>query len=420
MENIKAKGTKAINWSFTLNNPTSDEVKSINAVEAVYLIYGREHPDTTPHLQGYIQFKNQKRMNEVKKALGTQRLHLEVSKGTAEQNIVYCSKEDTNPFIKGEPKLKGNQYSKRIQDNTAELLEALEQAQQGNTEEALEQIKQSNPRDYLLYKNNIITTLQSENKTRLKYELPDMSAQNNKLKPQQQKVWDLLQQTPKQRRIIWVTGNYGSGKSYLYNYIKSNHAYGMYDAGQTASLDNIAYGYDEEGVIAWDLPRTFNFTDLSNPIASVIEKFSDFGQTITSKKYAGKTQQVRGHAIVFSNAPPLEQLLHRDVIHIDLSQTDDEDGEPIRDQEEHKVQLVTPPTITEPLKELPPANKDEDSEEEEETGFYDEDILIHKQHNTLENYITQSNDKIRIKKQIKSRGTLLNQVQRYARTPIPN
>jgi hypothetical protein len=79
---------------------------------------------------------------------------------------------------------------------------------------------------------------------------------------------------------------------------------------------------------------------------------------------------------------------------------------------------MTPPTIIEPLKELPPANKDEDSEEEEETGFYDEDILIHKQYNTLENYLTQANDKIRIKKQIKSRGTLLNQVQQYARTPI--
>jgi hypothetical protein len=188
MTELKAKGTKAINWSFTLNNPTQDEVKSINEADAVYIIYGREHPDTTPHLQGYIQFKHQKRMNEVKKALGTTRLHLEVSQGTAEQNIVYCSKEDKEPFTKGEPKLKGNQYSKRIQDNTAELLEALEQAQQGNTEEALEQIKQSNPRDYLLYKNNIMTTLQSENKTRLKYELPDMTAENNKLKPQQQKV----------------------------------------------------------------------------------------------------------------------------------------------------------------------------------------------------------------------------------------
>lgn len=417
MTNIKAKGNgKYTNWSFTLNNYTEDEVKSINEADAVYIIYGREHPDTTPHLQGYIQFKHQKRLNEVKKALGTTRLHLEASQGTAEQNIAYCSKEDTNPFIKGEPK----RQTKPVRHTNDEVfIDAIQLAQDGNIDEAQELVRNTAPLQYLINSTKINDTLNTLNKTRIKYDLPDMSSENNKLKPQQQKVWDLLQQTPKQRRIIWVTGNYGSGKSYLYNYIKENHPYAMYDAGQTASLDNIAYGYDEEGVIAWDLPRTFNFTELGNPIASVIEKFSDFGQTITSKKYAGKTQKVRGHALVFSNAPPLEQLLHRDVIHIDLSQTDDEDGEPIRDQEEHKVQLVTPPTITEPLKELPPANKDEDSEEEEETGFYDEDIPIHTQTNTLENYITRNNDHIRIKKQIKSRGTLLNQVQTYARTPIP-
>ncbi len=416
MTNIKAKGNgKYTNWSFTLNNYTEDEVKSINEADAVYIIYGREHPDTTPHLQGYIQFKHQKRLNEVKKALGTTRLHLEASQGTAEQNIAYCSKEDTNPFIKGEPK----RQTKPVRHTNDEVfIDAIQLAQDGNIDEAQELVRNTAPLQYLINSTKINDTLNTLNKTRIKYDLPDMSSENNKLKPQQQKVWDLLQQTPKQRRIIWVTGNYGSGKSYLYNYIKENHPYAMYDAGQTASLDNIAYGYDEEGVIAWDLPRTFNFTELGNPIASVIEKFSDFGQTITSKKYAGKTQKVRGHALVFSNAPPLEQLLHRDIIHIDLSK-EDEVYEPIRDHEEQELQLKTPPTIMEPLKELPPAHKDEESEEEEETGFYDEDILIHKQHNTLENYITQSNDKIRIKKQIKSRGTLLNQVQQYARTPIP-
>jgi hypothetical protein len=92
----------------------------------------------------------------------------------------------------------------------------------------------------------------------------------------------------------------------------------MYDAGQSASLDNVAYGYDQEGVIAWDLPRTFDFEEKGDHIANVIEKFSDFGQSITSKKYKGKTQQVRGHTIVFSNREPLEQLAHRDIVHINL------------------------------------------------------------------------------------------------------
>uniref|UniRef100_UPI00404812A9 hypothetical protein n=4 Tax=Pseudomonadati TaxID=3379134 RepID=UPI00404812A9 len=100
----QAKALKAFNWSYTLNNPTHEEIESISGAECVFHIYGQEHPDTTPHLQGYIQFKHQKRMNEVKKALGTTRLHLEKSNGTADQNIAYCSKEDIDPFIKGTPK----------------------------------------------------------------------------------------------------------------------------------------------------------------------------------------------------------------------------------------------------------------------------------------------------------------------------
>jgi hypothetical protein len=239
--------------------------------------------------------------------------------------IQYLKKEDTavegSPYLEyGElPKERGRPIKQPNHDNVIDIIKL---AEQGNTEEALEQLKHIDPMKYLQYKETFKTNLQSENKVRQKYSLPDLSPDNIKLTPNQQLVWDLLQSTPKQRRIIWITGDYGSGKSFLYNYIKTNHSYGMYDAGQTASLDGLAYGYDEEGVIAWDLPRTFNFQELGNPIANVIEKFSDFGQSITSKKYNGKTQHVRGHAIVFSNTDPLDQLQHRDIIHIDLTKGD--------------------------------------------------------------------------------------------------
>ena len=239
--------------------------------------------------------------------------------------IQYAKKTDTQvegkPYLEyGESPLEQgtNQHIKKDQINHL-LNQAIEKAEQGDTEGALADIKIIAPMDYLKFKQQINNTLTSENKTVLKYEAPSFSPADVKLNSKQQEVWDLLQCTPKTRRIIWVTGEYGSGKSFLYNYIKANHPYRMYDAGQSASLDNVVYGYDEEGVIAWDLPRTFNFEELGNCISSVIEKFSDFGQSITSKKYSGKTQKVLGHAVVFSNHPPLDQLSHRDVIHIDLT-----------------------------------------------------------------------------------------------------
>jgi hypothetical protein len=196
--------------------------------------------------------------------------------------------------------------------------EAIEQAKLGKVDEALEIIEKADPQKYLQYRQIYTENLKLSNKVRKKYTAPDFTKEHNKLTNSQQQVWDILQEQPKARRIIWVTGSYGTGKTFLYNYIKENHEYGTYDAGQSASLDNVAYGYDEEGVIAWDLPRTFDFEQLGKPIATVIEKFSDFGQQITSKKYSGKTNKVLGHVIVFSNHEPLEILKHRNIVHITL------------------------------------------------------------------------------------------------------
>jgi hypothetical protein len=293
-----------------------------------------QHEDEGLHIHLVIKYKEQIRVSYIHKVIMEQKgiiggLIDYRKPEKLHASINYLKKEETS--IEGKPYLETgtaplevgtNQHQKRDIQNT-QLIEALDKAKQGDTEGALEDIRTIAPMDYLKFKNQIQDTLKAENKTRKKYTAPSFNINDVKLTPQQQKVWDLLQGTPQARRILWITGDYGSGKSFLYNYIKTNHEYGMYDAGQSASLDNVVYGYDEEGVIAWDLPRTFNFDDLGNSISSVIEKFSDFGQSITSKKYSGKTQKVLGHAIVFSNHAPLEQLQHRDIIHIDLSITEE-------------------------------------------------------------------------------------------------
>jgi hypothetical protein len=162
-------------------------------------------------------------------------------------------------------------------------------------------------------------TLQQEQKPVKKWDIPTYDKEDIKLTDNQQLIWDKLQQPPKARQIFWITGNYGSGKTFIKNYIENNYEYGTYDAGQSASLDNVAYAYNGEGAIMWDLPRTYDFTTLGDTIANVIEKFSDFGTKVSSKKYNGKTQHIRGHTIVFSNHEPINQLKHRDIIHIDLS-----------------------------------------------------------------------------------------------------
>ena len=79
-------------WCFTLNNYTEEEYKSLQDVECKYIIMGKEEgKEETPHLQGYIQFKNAKRMGGMKDING--RAHWEAAKGNPQQNIEYCSKD---------------------------------------------------------------------------------------------------------------------------------------------------------------------------------------------------------------------------------------------------------------------------------------------------------------------------------------
>ena len=328
---------KIIQQFITIPQTTIDYVALHNAFKdtgkASYLLTKLEtHEDGGFHIHVLIKLEIQQRISFIHNII--------LAQAGIIGGLIDYRKPDNLPAVvnylkKADTAVDGKPYQEYTTDNAkkfiskdakdSQLIEALEKAKSGDHVGALQDIKHIAPLDYLKFKNVFVENLKAEAAPpRKKYEAPSFLATDVKLKPNQQQVWDLLNSTPINRRIIWVTGSYGSGKSYLYNYIKANHEYGMYDAGQSASLDNVVYGYDEEGVIAWDLPRTFDFTNLGNAMASVIEKFSDFGQSITSKKYSGKTQKVLGHALVFSNHPPLDQLLHRDVIHIDLTETEQE------------------------------------------------------------------------------------------------
>lgn len=181
-------------------------------------------------------------------------------------------------------------------------------------DQVIEHFKANMPRDYFLnydkIEQHIDKILQPKHK---KFQFIKSTPQNTTLNTWQTEVWELLQSQPKTRRIIWVYGEPAVGKSFMFNYLADNYEYGLYQAGQSVSLDNLAYTYNEEGLIAWDIPLNFNWKDLTIPLCNVIEKFSDFGQLITSKKYAGKQVRVLGHAVVFSNNLPPDELSHRDI-----------------------------------------------------------------------------------------------------------
>ena len=293
-----------------------------------YLITKVEkHKDEGEHIHIVIQLHKQARISAIHNLIMHEQGQIN---GTIDYQkpdnlkatIQYLKKEETSipdkPFMEyGDiPKEVGRPKNSII--NTIQYKCIIDIAREGKVEEAKELAIETIPDKYLLYKSSIDNAIeQFAQPERKKFKAPDYTTIT--LKPKQQEVYNIIQDTPKSRRIIWVTGTYGSGKTTLYNYIEKNYEYGVFNAGQSTSLDNIVYTYNEEGAIIWDLPRTFDFNQDGERICNVIEKFSDFGTTLVSKKYNGKKTQVLGHVIVFSNHSPPDKLKHRDLLHINLT-----------------------------------------------------------------------------------------------------
>lgn len=91
-------------WCFTLNNYTQDDLDQLGSVNCRYVTYGREvAPDTqTPHLQGFISFKDCKTLSAVKKYLPRAHLEAKSPDSTFDQAIGYCHKTDASPYERGD------------------------------------------------------------------------------------------------------------------------------------------------------------------------------------------------------------------------------------------------------------------------------------------------------------------------------
>lgn len=80
-------------WVFTWNNYTDEDVETATAVcnEASFAVFGFETGECgTPHLQGYVRFKNPRAFSTVRTdLLGA---HVEPARGSAQSNFEYCSK----------------------------------------------------------------------------------------------------------------------------------------------------------------------------------------------------------------------------------------------------------------------------------------------------------------------------------------
>ena len=90
-------GGRSTRWCFTINNWKEsdwDKLMDLQHSGAVrYLTVSKEiGASGTKHLQGYLELKKKMRLGGIKTLVGD-RAHLEVARGTAEQNLTYVMKD---------------------------------------------------------------------------------------------------------------------------------------------------------------------------------------------------------------------------------------------------------------------------------------------------------------------------------------
>lgn len=94
--NTKPNRIRSRAFCITLNNYNEEEyleIKTWAQRHSISWIFGKEvGASGTPHIQGYMKFKNPTDFNSLK-ALVSGRLHIEKAKGNMKQNFTYCSKD---------------------------------------------------------------------------------------------------------------------------------------------------------------------------------------------------------------------------------------------------------------------------------------------------------------------------------------
>lgn len=111
-------GAKCRAWCFTINNYTDEDLSRLANLECTYIVYGAENApeDGTPHLQGFVYFRNPRTLAGVKRDMPRAHLERKSEHSTFGQCRDYCIKD--GEFIErgtlpADPAAKGEKEAER-------------------------------------------------------------------------------------------------------------------------------------------------------------------------------------------------------------------------------------------------------------------------------------------------------------------
>lgn len=209
------------NWLFTLNNYDEDDIQKLRDLypqDVSYLVFGRETaPSTgTPHLQGFFQCNQRKRLGGIRNWLPT--AHLEIARGSAQENRTYCTKD-------GEFEEFGEIQEKGRRNDLRSFMAAVVE---GNT--SIKRLREDYPDVCAKYPRFVHDYIQDHRA------IPEL--EDHPLRDWQASLNDTLAKTPSDREITFVvdeTGN--SGKTWFAKHYCRLHDNAQYmEMGKKADM----------------------------------------------------------------------------------------------------------------------------------------------------------------------------------------
>lgn len=280
---------------FTFTSFDSEE-PVFDSEEMNYLIYGKETAPTTGrvHWQSYVEFKNQKTFNQAKRCL-PDRAHLEVARGSKEQNKAYCSKEgDFKEF--GSSQVPGARNDLVMVKNRILAGEKLSELM--IDDDCADIVARHMP----YFRKVFDDFMAGSGLSALKDRMAGVS-----LRPFQSALVRIISEPVDPRKVYWTwdhTG--GSGKSFFTDYLVAFHGAVVFTGGRVC---DIAHAYNYQRVVIFDLARTME--EKLDAVFQCIENFKN-GRFFSAKYESHCKVFSPPHVIVFSNFGPDRSKLSAD------------------------------------------------------------------------------------------------------------
>lgn len=288
---------RATRVCWTLNNYTEEHIAAVKllSMDCKYIVFGKEVGDEgTPHLQGFLILKKQKRMSAITQwftsAVG-KAWHSEIARGTNDEAANYCKKDgdywETGDYPKG----------RGTRTDVKQFLEAVREGQDDDilaSEWPDQWVKYHKAADRL---RGVIKAKKRKLELAQDYEAAELR--------QWQQVTIRKLEAQDDRKVTWVYDPEGNmGKSWLANYLLQRGDCYLVEGGKRA---DVAHAYNHEQYVVFDYTRSQE--DQVN--YSLIESFKN-GRIFSSKYESHMKLFKPAKVLCLSNFDPDREKLSKD------------------------------------------------------------------------------------------------------------